>query len=287
MRDMKISLPACLLLLFLSNVSLASVDITTKTLPNGTVGTPFSAVVDASGGCTPYKWALVSGSLPKGVSKTASSNTESLDLKGTPSTAGTYSFTISVTGCGGEVSRASYTTEIKAESVDITTKTLPNGMVDTPFSAVVDASGGCTPYKWALVSGSLPKGVSKSASSNTESLDLKGTPSAAGSYSFTISVTGCGGHVSEAAYKVSIQSTSNDVVDLSWKASTSGNITGYNVYRSPNGSSWSRINAGLVGSTIYDDDTVVNGNTYYYAVTAVNLEGAESGKSGSIKVVIP
>jgi hypothetical protein len=262
------------------------VDITTKTLPNGMVGTPFSAVVDASGGCTPYKWALVSGRLPNGVSKTASSNTESLDLKGTPSIAGTYSFTISVTGCGGEVSRASYTMAIKSASVDITTKTLPNGMVGTPFSAIVDASGGCTPYKWALVSGSLPNGVSRTASSNTESLDLKGTPSIAGSYSFTISVTGCGGHISRASYKVSIQSGSNDVVDLSWR-STSGNITGYNVYRSLNGSSWSKINIGLVGSTIYDDDTVVNGNTYYYAVTAVNLEGAESGKSGSVKVVIP
>lgn len=285
---MKIPAPAWLLLLFFSNVCLASVvDITTKTLPNGTVGAPFSAVVNAGGGCTPYKWALVSGNLPKGLAKTVSSNTESLDLKGTPSTAGSYSFTVSVTACGGHVSHASYTILIEAPSVRITTTTVPNGMVGTPFSAAVNASGGCTPYKWALSSGDLPKGVSKVASTNTESLDLKGTPSTAGEYSFTLSVTGCGGHVSEASYKMSIQSTSGDVVDLSWKASSSSNITGYNVYRSRNGSTWSKINISLVGSTIYDDDSVVNGDTYYYAVTAVNLEGVESSKSGSVKVVIP
>jgi len=88
-----------------------------------------------------------------------------------------------------------------ASTVAITTTALPNGTVDAPFSAVVDASGGCTPYHWALVSGSLPNGISTTASSNTESLDLTGTPTAAGTYSFTVSVTGCGGHISEMSYK--------------------------------------------------------------------------------------
>lgn len=172
-------------------------------------------------------------------------------------------------------------------SVAIKTITLPNGTVGTPFSAAVNAGGGCTPYKWALASGKLPNGLSATESSNTESLDLKGTPSSAGTYSFTLSVTGCGGHVSEASYKVSIQSTADHVVDLSWKSSTSSNIAGYNIYRGPNGSSWSKINVSLVGSTLYDDATVSNGNTYYYAVTSVNIEGAESAKSASVKAMIP
>jgi fibronectin type 3 domain-containing protein len=102
-----------------------------------------------------------------------------------------------------------------------------------------------------------------------------------------MSVTGCGGHVSEASYKVTIQATAEHVVDLSWKASTSSNIAGYNVYRGPNGSSWSKINVGLIGSTLYDDSTVANGSTYYYAVTSVNIEGAESAKSAIVKAVIP
>ncbi len=174
-----------------------------------------------------------------------------------------------------------------AQDVKITTTTLPNGAVGTSFSATVSASGGCTPYKWTLASGSLPNGVSAKASSNTESLDLAGTPAAAGKYTFTVSVKGCGGHVSDESYDVTIQSTADHVVDLNWNASTSGNTAGYNVYRSPNGSTWSKINAALVASTLYDDSTVVNGDTYYYAVTTVDVEGAESGKSASVKAVVP
>ena len=63
-------------------------------------GTGASAVVKASGGCTPYKWAIASGSLPPGVSARASSTKTSLNLIGTPTTAATYYFTVKVTGCG-------------------------------------------------------------------------------------------------------------------------------------------------------------------------------------------
>jgi fibronectin type 3 domain-containing protein len=77
------------------------------------------------------------------------------------------------------------------------------------------------------------------------------------------------------------------VVDLSWTSSTSSSLAGYNVYRSPDGNNWSKINVSLVGSTIYDDSSVVNGDTYFYAVTAVDLEGVESGKSAIAQISIP
>lgn len=77
------------------------------------------------------------------------------------------------------------------------------------------------------------------------------------------------------------------VVDLTWNSSTSSSIAGYNVYRSPDGSNWSKINVSLVASTLYDDSTVLNGATYFYAVTAVNLEGVESSKSAVAKASIP
>lgn len=174
-----------------------------------------------------------------------------------------------------------------ASVVHITTKRLPNGTVDTPYSAVIEASGGCTPYKWAIVSGSLPTGVKAKPSNRTTSLDLRGTPATAATYSFEVSVTGCGGHVSKVSYEVTVQSGTNHVVDLTWDASTSDDIAGYNVYRGPNGTTWTKINSDLVASTLYDDSTVVNGNTYYYAVTAVDIQGKESSKTPAVKVVIP
>src|ERR1700757_4164297 len=79
----------------------ATVVISTKTVPNGTVNTAYSAVIQATNGCLPYKWAIVSGSLPAGVTAKPSGTTTALDLSGTLTTVATYSFSIKVTGCGG------------------------------------------------------------------------------------------------------------------------------------------------------------------------------------------
>ncbi|HKS73376.1 MAG TPA: hypothetical protein VJQ82_09280 [Terriglobales bacterium] len=171
--------------------------------------------------------------------------------------------------------------------VKITTTTLPNGTVGTAYSGVVNASGGCTPYKWVIASGALPPGVTSKASNSTTSLNLTGTPTKANTSSFSVKVTGCGGNNSDVAYKVVIQSTANHVVNLSWKASTTKDVTGYNVYRSPDGKAWSKINASLVGSTLYADSSVSNGSTYYYSTTAVDVYGKESVKSNTVKAIVP
>jgi hypothetical protein len=171
--------------------------------------------------------------------------------------------------------------------IAITTPSLPNGTDGTTYSAVVNASGGCMPYKWAIASGSLPAGVTAKTSGTTTTLDLAGTPTKSGTYSFAVKVTGCGGHVSQESYKVVVQATANHVVDLGWERSSSKDVTGYNVYRSPDGSTWKKINASLIASTLYADSTVANGSTYYYAATAVDIEGKESSKTGKVKVVVP
>jgi fibronectin type 3 domain-containing protein len=97
----------------------------------------------------------------------------------------------------------------------------------------------------------------------------------------------CGANLGISSGASNGTSASDHVVDLTWNSSTSSNIAGYNVYRSPDGINWSKINLSLVASTLYDDSTVVNGDTYFYAVTAVNLEGVESVKSTIAKASIP
>ena len=171
--------------------------------------------------------------------------------------------------------------------VAITTTSLPNGTVKTGYSAVIHAGGGCAPYKWAIASGALPSGVTAKVSTSTTALNLVGTPTAAATDSFAVKVTGCGGHVSQVSYKVIIQATANHVVDLKWKASTSSDVAGYNVYRSPDGAAWKKINASLIASTLYSDATVANGSTYYYSATAVDLHGHESRKTASVKTAVP
>jgi hypothetical protein len=174
-----------------------------------------------------------------------------------------------------------------ASSAAITTSRVPNGMIKTDYSAIIQASGDCTPYKWAIVSGPLPAGVNAKVSSTTTTLKLTGMPTTAATHSFVVQVTGCGGAVSRASYKVVIQAKANHVVDLKWKAPRSSNIVGYNAYRSPDGATWKRVNASQIASTLYSDSTVANNTTYYYATTAVDVNGRESRKSAAFKAVVP
>jgi hypothetical protein len=83
---------------------------------------------------------------------------------------------------------------------------------------------------------------------------------------------------------VTIQHT----VDLSWNASTSTSITGYNVYRGAvSGGPYSKINSALDPSMSYSDSTVGSGQTYYYVTTAHDSAGVESSYSSEVQAVIP
>ena len=71
-------------------------------------------------------------------------------------------------------------------------------------------------------------------------------------------------------------------VSLSWNASTSPNISGYNIYRAvftTSCGSLAKINTVLNPTTLYTDTAVVDGTAYCYATTAVNSSNQESGYS--------
>ena len=77
-------------------------------------------------------------------------------------------------------------------------------------------------------------------------------------------------------------------VNLSWTASTSSGISGYNIYRAIYTSScgsYSKINSLLNTTTLYTDSVVVDGKAYCYATTAVNTSSEESGYSNIVSNV--
>ena len=74
----------------------APLQLTTTTLPGGTVGTPYSQGLAAAGGQTPYFWSIVAGALPAGLSLNSTSGV----ISGTPTTAGAPTFTARVTDGG-------------------------------------------------------------------------------------------------------------------------------------------------------------------------------------------
>jgi hypothetical protein len=62
--------------------------------------------------------------------------------------------------------------------------TPPTGVVTNPYGYYFNASGGSPPFNWAVTSGALPDGLTL-ASDGT----LSGTPTAAGSFAFTVRAT--------------------------------------------------------------------------------------------------
>jgi fibronectin type 3 domain-containing protein len=77
-------------------------------------------------------------------------------------------------------------------------------------------------------------------------------------------------------------------VSLLWVASTSPNITGYNVYRRTGTTgSFTQINPVLNSTTAYTDSSVTDGQTYYYETTAVNSSNEESAPSTAVSAKIP
>jgi hypothetical protein len=78
------------------------------------------------------------------------------------------------------------------------------------------------------------------------------------------------------------------LVNLSWNPSNSQNVSGYNIYRgTTSGGPYGKINSSLDSSTLYTDQSVVAGQTYYYVTTAVNSSDQESSYSNQAKAVIP
>lgn len=78
-------------------------------------------------------------------------------------------------------------------------------------------------------------------------------------------------------------------VDITWDASTSATLLGYNVYRGTvSGGPYSKISPTLTTSTLlFTDTTPVSGKQYFYVVTAVDTSGTESSASTQVAVTIP
>lgn len=77
-------------------------------------------------------------------------------------------------------------------------------------------------------------------------------------------------------------------VSLSWNASTSQDVIGYNIYRgNQSGGPYAKINYVLDPGTAYTDTSVIDGNTYYYVTTAVNSDNEESAFSNQAQATIP
>src|SRR5579864_2897528 len=150
------------------------------------------------------------------------------------------------------------------------------------FSATVSgASNGAV--NW-LVSGIL--GGNSSLGTIT-SAGLYTAPASVPSTAVVVTAQSSASPSSSASAGVTITQPVAHDVNLSWSPSSSA-VAGYNVYRGTQAAGpFTRINSTLETATVYTDNSVASGNTYYYVTTAVNSSGVESGYSNLAQAVIP
>ena len=158
--------------------------VTPGALVDGVVGYLYTTGVGYSGGLGPDTWQITSGSLPPGLSIDQASGM----ITGSPTTTGTYPFTISATDSTTptpETSTASVSITIDAPPVlAVTGGALPLATQGSAYAAFISPTGGTQPYSFALTSGALPDGLSLDGSG-----EISGTPSGSGPSSFTVQVT--------------------------------------------------------------------------------------------------
>jgi len=199
--------------------------ITTTSLPNGVVGTAYSTTLSATGGVGTITWSVTTGSLPAGLSMSTAGA-----ISGTPTTAGAVDFTVTAEDSGTPQQTKSEALSITVYAgLTITTSSLPNGTVNSAYSATLQSGGGTGTVTWSVTTGSLPGGLSLSNAGA-----ITGTPTTAGTTNFTVTATDFGTPQQSKSQALSI--TVNPVLTISTTALAGGTVgTSYSATISASG----------------------------------------------------
>lgn len=152
--------------------------LTDATVPETCVNEFYFFAFIADGGPQvrePFTFALLAGTLPDGMTITSDGF-----LTGTPSSSGSFTFTVQVVADSGESAQKSFTMQV----VEITTSTLPDGTQGTSYSQALSENGGIAPFSWQVTTGSLPTGLTLDETTGV----ISGTPTVGGDYNFTVTL---------------------------------------------------------------------------------------------------
>jgi hypothetical protein len=115
--------------------------------------------LQATGGVGTLTWTVSAGSLPPGLSGLPSTGS-TVTISGTPTTQGTFNFTVRVTDSLGQSDTQALSITInQPPPVSITTPSLPAGSIGQPYNQTVAATGGTGARTWSISAGTLPAGL--------------------------------------------------------------------------------------------------------------------------------
>lgn len=157
-------------------------------LPSATTGQPYEGFLLTGNGAVDT-FTITAGSLPPGLSMPATYGAAGTIVGGTPTTPGTFTFTVhAVPFADQSAPGATGSYRISVAGAALLTVSFPAtccgaGRVGSAYLQNFFSSGGVGPFTWSVAAGTFPPGLALTG--NT----LSGTPTKAGTFSFTIKVT--------------------------------------------------------------------------------------------------
>jgi large repetitive protein len=165
----------------------------------GNVGANYGQNIAITGGScgrpcvTLPVFTVVAGSLPPGLRMPSTYGCCGDAVGGTPSQVGTFTFTIQVKDGAGNTARQAFRIAISGPArLEITfpTTCCNAGTVGQSYLQNFFLSGGVAPFAASIAAGHLPSGLKLSSS---PPISITGTPTTAGTFSFTVRVTDSSG----------------------------------------------------------------------------------------------
>jgi hypothetical protein len=188
----------------------------TCVLPDAVIGQPYQGgrlVTSHQAGGT---LSVVAGTLPPGLSLPATFTGSGDIIGGTPGQPGTeptYTFTVQGTGDQGQPLYQAYSITVDPNQpltivLPASGSTLFPGTAGQAFAFDFALSGGAAPYSWAVVAGQLPTGMhlqNGSAGPRDANDEMAGTPTTAGTFTWTMQLTDYLGQQATQQFTITIQ----------------------------------------------------------------------------------
>lgn len=176
-----------------SGIGANVLNITTANFPDTTINTPYTVNLAGIGGSTPYIWSWAP--LAPSVTLPAGLNLVGNQITGAPTQAGSYRFRVTLADVSGAKATADYT--LNVTSVTLSTTSLKAWTQSVDYAqgiaqTLTGTSASGTALTWSLANGtSLPPGISLAANGA-----ITGTPTQAGTFTFTVKATDTVGNFS-------------------------------------------------------------------------------------------
>jgi hypothetical protein len=166
-------------------------------LPAGQTGSAYAGQLAVAGGRAPYRWVIVDGTLPAGLTLDSATGA----LRGTASTAGSFRFTAEVTDSTGETANRAFHVSMNTALAFAMEPELPAAEAGASYVQEIRALQGTPPYRWEIAEGEAPPGLQIEARGGR----LIGTPQRPGQYRFTTRVTDAAGLSAAREFTLSVQ----------------------------------------------------------------------------------